>query len=135
MKNLLITIPLFLTSIYLTAQTPSIEWQKSLGGTGNDWGQSIQHTSDGGYVIAGYSNSIDGDVTGNHAQSDFWVVKLTSTGTIAWQKSLGGTGGDYAFSIQQTTDGGYVVAGYANSTDGNVTGNHGDQDYWVVKLA
>ncbi len=135
MKNLLITLSLFLTSIYLTAQAPSIEWQKSLGGTGDEEAKAIQQTTDGGYVVAGYSKSINGDVTGNHGGSyDYWVVKLDSAGTIAWQKSIGGTASDGAYFIQQTTDGGYVVAGSSISNDGDVTGNHGSNDYWVVKL-
>jgi len=135
MKNLLITLSLFLTSLYLTAQAPSIEWQISLGGSGDDYAHSIQQTTDGGYVVAGRSNSTDGNVTGNHGNPDYWVVKLDSTGTIEWQKSFGGTGWEVAYFIQQTTDGGFVVAGYSNSTDGNVTGNHGSSDYWVVKLS
>jgi hypothetical protein len=135
MKNLLITLSLFLTSLYLTAQAPSIEWQISLGGSGDDYAHSVQQTTDGGYVVAGRSNSTDGNVTGNHGNPDYWVVKLDSTGTIEWQKSFGGTGWEVAHFIQQTTDGGFVVAGYSNSTDGNVTGNHGSSDYWVVKLS
>ena len=134
MKNLLLTSALFLTTLYLTAQAPTIEWQKSLGGSGLEEGYSIQQTIDGGYVVAGTSNSTDGDVTGNHGNKDYWLVKLSSTGTITWQKSLGGSGNDQAHSIQQTTDGGYIVAGLSNSTDGDVTGNHGDYDYWVIKL-
>jgi len=59
------------------AQTPSIEWQKSLGGSGNDYANSITQTSDGGYVVAGYTNSVDGDVVGNHGGDDVWVVKLS----------------------------------------------------------
>ncbi len=121
--------------------TGTIEWQKSLGGTRDDWGQSIQQTTDGGYIVAGSSESIDGDVTGHHGSiniSDYWVVKLNSTGTIQWQKSLGGTYDDFAYSIQQTTDGGYIVAGNSYSNDGDVTGHHGSAggyyDYWVVKL-
>ncbi|MBX2960383.1 MAG: T9SS type A sorting domain-containing protein [Flavobacteriales bacterium] len=136
MKNLLITLSLFLTSIYLAAQSQSIEWQTSLGGTGSDNATFIQQTTDGGYIVAGRAQSTDGDVTGNHGQaSDYWVVKLTSTGAITWQKSLGGTDVDFATSIQQTTDGGYIVAGFSYSTDGDVTGNHGQADYWVVKLS
>src|SRR3989338_8866533 len=115
MKNLLITLSLFLTSLYLTAQAPSIEWQKSLGGSGWDFAYSIQQTIDEGYVVAGYSNSTDtlGDVTSNHGGNDYLVVKLSYTGDITWQKSLGGTGDDEARSIQQTADSGYIVAGYS----------------------
>ncbi|MDT8412112.1 MAG: T9SS type A sorting domain-containing protein [Vicingaceae bacterium] len=134
MKNILFTSALFLTSLCLIAQAPSIEWQKSLGGSGWDRAYSIEQTTDGGYIVVGYSSSTDGDVTGNNGNSDYWVVKLDGTGTIEWQKSLGGSGGDDARSIQQTADGGYIVAGSSNSTDGDVTGNQGDWDYWVVKL-
>lgn len=112
----------------------TIQWQKSLGGSQNDEAQSIQTTSDGGYIVAGYSRSNQGDVTGNHQGNDYWIVKLDATATIQWQKSLGGSASDYAFAIQTTSDGGYVVAGWSDSTDGNVTGNHGGQDYWIVKL-
>lgn len=70
---------------------PIIEWQKCLGGSSQEQAYSIQQTSDGGYVTAGYSWSNDGDVTGNHGGWDYWVVRLTLTGTLEWQKSLGGS--------------------------------------------
>jgi hypothetical protein len=117
------------------AQAPAIEWQKSLGGTGDDFAQSIQQTTDGGYIVAGFTRSNDGDVTGNHGDNDAWVVKLSSTGAIEWQKTLGGTNGDAAYSIQQTADGGYILTGYTTSYDGDISGNHGYYDYWVVKLS
>ena len=111
-----------------------IDWQKCLGGSAVDCAYSVQQTSDNGYIVAGSTHSTDGDVTGNHGDGDCWMVKLTEDGTIAWQKSLGGTGYDYAASVRQTSDGGYIVAGYTESTDGDVTGNHGSNDYWIVKL-
>jgi hypothetical protein len=114
--------------------TGTIQWQKSFGGSGLESVQSVQTTSDGGYVMAGFSQSTDGNVTGNHGDYDCWIVKLNANGTMQWQKSLGGSGYDAAFSIQTTSDGGYVVAGKSNSTNGNVTGNHGYFDYWVLKL-
>jgi uncharacterized delta-60 repeat protein len=115
--------------------TGSLQWQKALGGTGNDVANSIQLTTDGGYIMAGYTFSTDGDVTGNHGSKDAWVVKLNSTGSLQWQKALGGTGDDHANSIQLATDGGYIVAGATTSTNGDVTGNHGGYDVWVVKLS
>ncbi|GHS95363.1 hypothetical protein AGMMS50276_10670 [Synergistales bacterium] len=127
----------FISGAGYAATAPDIEWQKSLGGSGSDGTYctySIQQTSDGGYIVAGWSASKDGDVTGNHGDSDYWIVKLDSTGGIVWQKSLGGSMGDSTYSIQQTSDGGYIVAGWSASNDGDVTGNHGDNDYWIVKL-
>ena len=126
---------LVLHTIFSNAQPPSIQWQKSLGGPGGDHAQSIIQTLDGGYIVAGLCSSNGGNVTGNHGSSDYWIVKLSTTGIIQWQKSLGGTSVDGANSICQTTDGGYIVAGYSNSNNGNVTGNHGSQDYWIVKLS
>ncbi|MDR2458041.1 MAG: hypothetical protein LBD41_06140, partial [Clostridiales Family XIII bacterium] len=112
----------------------TIQWQKSLNGSFGNYANSIQLTSDGGYIIAVYSNSNDGDVTGNHGSYDYSIVKLNSLGTIQWQKSLGGSNHDSANSIQQTSDGGFIIAGQSESNDGDVTGNHGSQDYWIVKL-
>lgn len=112
----------------------TVLWQKRLGGTGDEIATSVQATSDGGYIVAGYTTSNDGNVSGNHGDSDAWVVKLDSNGTILWQKCLGGTGNERASAIQITSDGGYIVAGHTNSNDGNVSGNHGNYDVWAVKL-
>ncbi|MGC4128035.1 MAG: T9SS type A sorting domain-containing protein [Bergeyella sp.] len=113
-----------------------IEWKKALGGNGEDRANAIQCTSDGGYIVAGYSDSTNGDITGNHGQYDAWVIKLNSDGSIQWQKSLGGSQYDYGNAIQLTTDGGYIIAGSTQSNDGDVTGNHGTytDDAWIVKL-
>jgi hypothetical protein len=116
------------------AQAPAIEWQKSFGGTGDEYASSIIQTDDGGFMIAGSSNSNNGDVTGNHGNYDYWLTKLNPTGNLLWQKSFGGTASDYATSILQTTDAGYVVAGITNSNNGDVTGNHGNSDGWILKI-
>lgn len=112
----------------------NIVWQKSLGGSDGEMTTSIQQTSDGGFVAAGHSHSNDGDVTGNHGSEDYWIVKLDTSGNMEWQKSLGGSDYDDAYSIQQTTDGGFIVAGVTVSNDGDVSGNHGLKECWVVKL-
>lgn len=126
---------LFLIYSALAAQSaPSIEWQKALGGTHGESANAVQQTSDGGYIVAGNSMSNDGDVTGNHGGGDYWIVKLNPAGGIQWQKTLGGSNVDDAQSIRQTTDGGYIIAGSSNSGDGDISGNHGNYDYWIVKL-
>ena len=120
----------------------ALEWQKSLGGKYSEYALSIEQTNDSGYIIAGYSTSNDGDVSGHHGaiinSGDYWIVKLNSLGVIQWQKSLGGSDGDYATTIHQTSDGGYVIAGRSNSNDGDVTVHHdtisSNSDYWIVKL-
>lgn len=112
----------------------NIQWQKALGGSKSDVGYTIEQTVDGGYILAGYADSNDGQVTDNHGYTDFWVIKLDASGNIKWQKALGGSYHDNARSVVQTSDGGYIVTGDASSTDGQVVGNHGSVDGWVVKL-
>src|SRR5690606_25585465 len=89
----------------------------------------------GGYIVAGASKSSDGDVIFNRGGFDFWIMKLDEAGNFDGQTSHGGSGDDIAYSIQQTFDGGYILAGESNSTDWDVTGNHGGFDYWVVKIS
>jgi len=116
-------------------QSGKIEWQKCLGGSDWDEAYNIRQTKDGGYVVAGYTQSKNGDVTKNQGDYDYWVVKLDKTGKIEWQRSLGGSARDAAMGIQQTTDGGCLVAGYTQSNNGDVSGNHGQADIWLVKLS
>ncbi|WBV61945.1 T9SS type A sorting domain-containing protein [Chryseobacterium camelliae] len=112
----------------------NLQWQKSLGGSGDDQASSIRNTSDGGYIVAGFTDSTDGDITLNKGLSDYWIVKLNALGNIEWQKTYGGIYQDIATSVRQTADGGYVATGYTSSNTGDVTGNHGSSDYWIIKL-
>ncbi|MBI3520172.1 MAG: T9SS type A sorting domain-containing protein [Bacteroidetes bacterium] len=122
------------------AQAPAIQWKKTFGSSYTEIATSTQQTTDGGYIVAGYANWNSGDVTGNNGGSDFWVVKLSAAGAIQWQKCYGGSRDDMAYCIQQTSDGGYIMAGSTVSIDGQVTGLHPSQgnplwgDYWVVKI-
>lgn len=113
-----------------------IQWQKCLGGTDSDANYALKKTLDGKYILAGYSYSNDFDVSGNHGggQADYWVAKIDTTGTIEWQTCIGGTGDDEAFSITQIADSSFVVAGISDSNNGDVTGNAGTYDSWVVHL-
>jgi hypothetical protein len=116
----------------------AISWQKSYGGSADDYGTSIKQTSDGGYIFAGTTNSNNGDVSGLHinaAHIDTWVVKLDAAGNITWQKCYGGSDdeGDWT-EVQETADGGYIFETTTKSNNGDVTGNHGGSDIWVVKL-
>ncbi len=138
-QTLFIFITLTLPGLLHAQKVPNIEWQKCLGGSRTEDGVpsgSIIQTFDGGYAIAGYTGSNDGDVSGNHNSDDAWIVKLNSSGVIEWQKCFGGTGTDVARAIIQTSDKGYAFVGYTNSkNDGDVSGFHGgNNDVWVVKL-
>jgi hypothetical protein len=112
----------------------NLVWQKCLGGSGWDEAWDAYQTDDGGYIMAGYSNSNDGDVSGNHGAHDYWVVRLDSLLQIVWQRSFGGSNSDYAHTVSPTADGGFIVAGYSQSDDGDVVDGTIGLDVWVLKL-
>src|SRR6185436_4897693 len=89
---------------------------------------------DGGFIVAGKSESPDADISYNIGKQDYWIVKLDAGGNLTWEKCYGGSKDDIPFQIQQTMDSGYVIGGWSVSTDIDVTGNGGLRDFWVVKL-
>jgi len=138
MKTLTFTfslmLVLFLASL-ANAQT-TLPWQKTYGGSAHEYVYKTIPTADGGFAFVGYSESSDGDVSSNHGGEDLWVAKTNASGIIQWSFLYGGTANEQGFDLVQTTDGGYMVAGWTESSDGNVTGHHGtgNSDYWVLKL-
>ncbi len=116
----------------------NIIWDKTFGGTGMDRLTSIIQTDDGGYLLGGSSDSnISGEKTENSRGSlDMWVIKTDSSGNIMWQKTFGGSNGDWVQSILKTPDGGYLLAGSSHSNiSGDKTQNsRGAGDYWVLKI-
>lgn len=134
MKKNYILYALMLVGCLVSAQAPDFEWQETYGGTGSEYAHSVKQTPDGGYITAGYTNSTDLEVVGNAGGQASWLVKTNSLGVLQWQKVLGGTALDRAYAVDITTDGGYVVGGYTFSNDGDVSGNNGGADYWIVKL-
>ncbi|RDC66445.1 T9SS type A sorting domain-containing protein [Adhaeribacter pallidiroseus] len=113
-------------------------WDKTFGGSNNDLLQSVHQTSDGGYILGGFSNSSLGlDITqANNGGWDYWVVKLQANGTKTWDNTFGGSSQDILSSVQETSDGGYILGGYSDS---NISGNKteaskGYSDYWMVSL-
>ena len=126
--------------------TGGIVWQNTIGGTSEDNLKSIQETSDGGYVLGGYSTSgISGDKTeavvgGGSTYFDYWIVKINATGTIIWQNTIGGNHHDYLNQIIETSDGGFLAAGYSTSgisgdkSENVIGGGTTNPDYWLVKI-
>ncbi|MDP6737418.1 MAG: hypothetical protein QGG15_00035 [Dehalococcoidales bacterium] len=97
------------------------EWSRTFGGKENDTASSVQQTTDGGYIIAGDTNSFGA------GEFDFYLVKTDREGNEEWSRAFGGVGWDYADSVQQTTDGGYIIAGGTDSFGA------GEFDFYLVK--
>jgi len=117
---------------------PEIQWQRSFGGSTNDIIRAVKQTGDGGYILGGPSASgVSGNRTNvNFGTNDFWVVKVDANGNKQWDKAFGGTGDDFLYDLQLTSDGGYLLGGYSTSSfSGNkATTSYGLSDFWIVKL-
>ena len=115
-----------------------VQWQKIYGGTGYEEIGSVRQTRDGGYLFVGSSDSSPSvnKEAPKFGLGDAWVVKVDGEGNKQWERSFGGTGGDSAASFWQTTDGGFVLAGYsASRPSGNKEAElYGIADGWVVKI-
>ena len=96
-------------------------WSRTFGGMNSDICQSAQQTSDEGYILAGHTGSF------GECDSDFWLVKTDADGIFLWDRVFGGDDDDGCYSVQQTSDGGYILAGYSRSFGAN------NCDYWLLK--
>lgn len=134
---LFLALAIYATCVSAQVQLPPKQWARHYGGGSVDIPFVIKFTSDGGTVVAGYTDSKNGDVSPqpNRDYWDLWIVKLDRCGTMQWERSFGGTGYESARDVAQTADGGYIVLGETNSTDGGViAGYGGTKDIWVLKL-
>jgi hypothetical protein len=114
-----------------------ILWEKTYGGSGNDAFNNMVETSNGEIYAIGNTTSNDGQVSGNHGGSvygDIWLVKTNSNGKLLSQHCFGGSGDEWTQGLIMTQHGNIVFPAATNSTDGDVSNNHGDYDGWVVKL-
>lgn len=113
----------------------NILWQKCLGGSGYEKAFDIKRCADGGFILAGFTESNDGDVSGNHSTDyDGWVIKTDASGNLQWQKCLGGSSQDGFFKVVQMSNSNFVLAGYAFSANGDIDLNRGKDDAWLVSL-
>jgi hypothetical protein len=113
---------------------PIIEWDRNYGCEGEENGTELLKTIDSGYVFVAVSQSRCDQIPENNGWMDFWICRLDEEFNIVWSRGLGGTLQDVSTCVQQTADSGFIAVGSTRSNEGDVVGNHGDSDVWVVRL-
>ncbi len=116
-------------------QSGNLQWSKYFGGFFSDTAYDAIQTADQGFIIVGSSDSADTDISNNKGSYDFWVVKVSSTGTLEWEKNFGGDEIDEARAIVNSGDGNYLIVGDTRSEDIDVSTNLGAADVWVIKIS
>ncbi|SRX72273.1 T9SS type A sorting domain-containing protein [Aequorivita antarctica] len=138
MKTITTLFALLLFVFTIHAQERIIQWQKTIGGSGDDNLTIMIETDDGGFLASGTSDSdISGEKTeDSRGLNDYWILKIDENGNIEWQKTYGGSDTEVLSSALQTTDGGYILGGFSSS---NISGektedSYGFGDFWALKL-
>jgi len=116
-------------------------WEKTYGFAGNDQGQSVIQTSDGGYFLTGFLD-FDGRASqgnavksqGRHGVGEFWGIKTDASGAVEWTQYYGGTSNDRSYDVVQTDDGGFLMIGNTESDDFDITNSKGSYDFWAVRV-
>ena len=115
--------------------TGIIEWSRYFGGNFSDTPEGIVQTDDNGFIIAGGSDSDDTDISNNIGSYDFWVIKISTTGDLIWEKSYGGDQIDEARAIVKSGDGNFIIAGDTRSNTNDISNNNGAADLWLIKIS
>ena len=108
-------------------------WEKSFGGSQIDEARAIIKTEDDNYIVAGDTRSSDNDISQNKGAADLWLIKISPTGNLIWEKTLGGSSFDVARAIKKTQDNSFLLSGSSRSSDMEVSENNGQNDAWVLK--
>ncbi|MEZ5198483.1 MAG: T9SS type A sorting domain-containing protein [Bacteroidales bacterium] len=135
MKNLCYLLVAVLIPISVFSQAMEIAWQQCFGGSEQDNVKDIVEVP-GGYLIVGWTESNNGDISFNHGGSDGWILKTDSIGNILWDKTYGGSKGDNFFRIFSDNSGNYFILGVSNSSDGDISYDpYTDSwDHWILKI-
>ena len=109
-------------------------WRRFFGGSQADESKDVIETADGGFILIGVSDSPDFDISNNRGANDFWLIKINAEGDLQWEKSLGGSESEFAYSLTNTTDGNFIITGDTRSSDFDISSFKGNADVWVVKF-
>ncbi|MCY7408983.1 MAG: T9SS type A sorting domain-containing protein [Chitinophagales bacterium] len=139
MKNIFFSLVFFVFMHFFGATAsyaqPAILWQTTVGDSLIENPNAICLASDGGFYFAGSTSPKLNDTCANvYDNADVWVVRFDKHKNFLWKMCYGGSLGDAAYGIAATLDGGCIIGADTYSNDGDVSGNHGDRDFWIFKL-
>jgi len=135
LKQLLLLIVFTLIAVLISnAQPYNLSFEKNYGGSFYDWPAGFVILEDSSMVIAAQTNSNDYDVSSEPEQTDYWIYKIDKNGELLWDYTYGGESSDIPKDMVQTSDGGFVIAGYTVSEGGDISINYGFSDMWVIKV-
>jgi hypothetical protein len=120
--------------VFKVDKNGALLWSKNYGGSLDDNLGGIKKTSDGGFVLVGSTASIDGDVSVNKGEYDAWILKIDENGEILWSRTYGGAKSDGFGSVNEFSDGSFLLSGSSFSSDFDVPGNKGESDVWILKI-
>jgi hypothetical protein len=118
-----------------TNNSGTLQWSTYFGGSLTELPLGIVETTDNNFIIVGSSDSADFNIKNNRGTYDFWLIKISSSGNLIWEKSFGGSNIDEARAITATHDGNFIVVGDTRSSDLDVSNNNGAADVWIVKFS
>jgi hypothetical protein len=118
-----------------TNNSGTLQWSTYFGGSLTELPLGIVETTDNNFIIVGSSDSADFNIKNNRGTYDFWLIKISSSGNLIWEKSFGGSNIDEARAITATHDGNFIVVGDTRSSDLDVSKNNGAADVWIVKFS
>ena len=118
-----------------TDHTGTLEWSRFFGGSFTEVPSGVLETDAHNFIIVGSSDSNDFNISNSKGSYDFWIIKISTEGTLLWEKSFGGSEIDEAKAITRTNDGNFIIVGDTRSTDKNVSKNNGAADIWVLKVS
>lgn len=127
--------------LFKTDAQGNLQWEKTYGYSGLDYGLSIKPTNDNGFILSGVLDVTSSGGEGNtrqqqtfHAGGDYWVLKVDQTGNLIWSKYFGGLFTDTAYDVIPTNDNGFIIIGSSDSEDTDISNNIGSYDFWAVKV-
>ncbi|MEQ9102236.1 MAG: DUF4493 domain-containing protein, partial [Imperialibacter sp.] len=120
------------SNVSMHSSNGALLWSYNFGGSGLDYATEIIETSNNNLLVTSFSTSTDGDISSSHGGSDIWMMGIDGNGSLLWEKSIGGSGNEFATSVEKGSNGSVILAGGSGSTNGDFGPNNGGDDGFIL---